>query len=128
MTDAFQQGEFPLPEDIGGMVPIREDQPRILLMGLKKSGKTSIQKVVFQKVSPHETVLLETSSKMQKCDISNNSFVQFQIWDFPGQLMDLFDDVDGDMDWDKVFSGHGAIVYVIDCAVCGLLCENYALF
>ena len=104
-----------------GVMALKENQPRILLMGLKKSGKTSIQKVVFQKVSPHETVLLETSQKMQKCDISNSSFVQFQIWDFPGQLMDLFDEEDSDMDWDKVFSGHGAIVYVIDCAVCFVL-------
>eukprot|EP01061_Rhynchopus_euleeides_P035414 TRINITY_DN59675_c0_g1_i1.p1 TRINITY_DN59675_c0_g1~~TRINITY_DN59675_c0_g1_i1.p1 ORF type:complete len:409 (+),score=161.53 TRINITY_DN59675_c0_g1_i1:39-1265(+) len=116
MAEGYPQGDAFAGDEALGMVPIREDQPRILLMGLKKSGKTSIQKVVFQKVSPHETVLLETSSKMQKCDISNNSFVQFQIWDFPGQLMDLFDDIDGDMDWDKVFSGHGAIVYVIDCA------------
>ncbi|KAJ9444810.1 GTP-binding protein gtr2 [Diplonema papillatum] len=111
--DSYTNGEA-ASEDMS----VSEVQPRVLLMGLKKSGKTSIQKVVFQKVSPHETVLLETSTKMQKLDISNNSFVQFQIWDFPGQLMDLFDEDDdeGDMDWDKVFAGHGAVVFVIDCA------------
>jgi len=62
------------------------EKPKILLMGLKKSGKSSIQKVVFHKMSPNETLFLESTSKPSKNDISNSSFVQFQIWDFPGQL------------------------------------------
>lgn len=103
-----------------------ENKPRILLMGLRRcaiiyfdylyvvlilecrSGKSSIQKVVFHKMSPNETLFLESTSKIVKngifflsttsmsflmsyvADISNSSFVQFQIWDFPGQL-DFFD-------------------------------------
>lgn len=31
-----------------------EQKPRILLMGLRRSGKSSIQKVVFNKLSPNE--------------------------------------------------------------------------
>lgn len=61
-----------------------EAKPRILLMGLRRSGKSSIQKVVFHKMSPNETLFLESTNKIIKDDINNSSFVQFQIWDFPG--------------------------------------------
>lgn len=63
-----------------------EQKPRILLMGLRRSGKSSIQKVVFHKMSPNETLFLESTNKIVKDDINNSSFVQFQIWDFPGQF------------------------------------------
>jgi hypothetical protein len=43
-----------------------DDKPRILLMGLRRSGKSSIQKVVFQKMSPHETLFLESTNKIVK--------------------------------------------------------------
>lgn len=56
-------------------------------MGLRRSGKSSIQKVVFHKMSPNETLFLESTNKIVKDDINNSSFVQFQVWDFPGILM-----------------------------------------
>lgn len=88
-----------------------EDQkPRILLMGLRRSGKSSIQKVVFHKMSPNETLFLESTNKIVKDDISNSSFVQFQIWDFPGQI-DFFDQT---FDSEMIFGGTGALVFVID--------------
>ncbi len=37
------------------------DKPRILLMGPRRSGKTSIERVVFHKMSPHETLFLEST-------------------------------------------------------------------
>ena len=43
-------------------------------------------------------------------DVSNNSFVQFQIWDFPGQI-DFFDTT---FESDLIFGGCGALVFVID--------------
>ena len=43
-------------------------------------------------------------------DVSNSSFVQFQIWDFPGQI----DFLDSTFDSDMIFSGCGALIYVID--------------
>lgn len=64
-----------------------EQKPRILLMGLRRSGKSSIQKVVFHKMSPNETLFLESTNKIVKDDINNSSFVQFQIWDFPGEFL-----------------------------------------
>eukprot|EP00128_Syssomonas_multiformis_P008069 Colp12_sorted_trinity150504_noHs@8770 len=87
-----------------------ESKPRILLMGLRRSGKSSIQKVVFHKMSPNETLFLESTSKVIRNDISNSSFVQFQIWDFPGQI-DFFDPA---FDSDLIFGGCGALVFVID--------------
>jgi Ras-related GTP-binding protein C/D len=87
-----------------------ENKPRLLLMGLRRSGKSSIQKVVFHKMSPNETLFLESTSKIVKNDISNSSFVQFQIWDFPGQL-DFFDPA---FDSEMIFGGCGALVFVID--------------
>eukprot|EP00041_Stephanoeca_diplocostata_P012875 m.217352 g.217352 ORF g.217352 m.217352 type:complete len:356 (-) comp19123_c0_seq1:238-1305(-) len=85
-------------------------KPRILLMGLRRSGKSSIQKVVFHKMSPNETLFLESTSKIVKDDIANTSFVQFEIWDFPGQI-DYFDPA---FDSEIIFGGCGALVFVID--------------
>ncbi|EAL65174.1 Ras-related GTP-binding protein [Dictyostelium discoideum AX4] len=87
-----------------------ENKPKIFLMGLKRSGKSSIQKVVFHKMLPNETLFLESTSKVVKNDISNSSFVQFQIWDFPGQL-DFFDP---SFDYEYILNNCGAIVFVID--------------
>ncbi|KAH0503222.1 Ras-related GTP-binding protein C [Microtus ochrogaster] len=96
----------------GGCGPGGADssKPRILLMGLRRSGKSSIQKVVFHKMSPNETLFLESTNKIYKDDISNSSFVNFQIWDFPGQ-MDFFDPT---FDYEMIFRGTGAFIYVID--------------
>jgi len=87
-----------------------EQKPKILLMGLRRSGKSSIQKVVFHKMSPNETLFLESTNKIQKDDVSNSSFVQFSIWDFPGQV-DFFDTT---FDSEMIFGGCGALVFVID--------------
>jgi len=46
-------------------------------------------------------------------DISNGSFVQFQIWDFPGQL-DLCDPT---YDTESIFGVFGALIFVIDAQV-----------
>jgi len=79
-------------------------------MGLRRGGKSSIQKVVFHKLSPNETLFLESTSKVVKDDINNSSFVQFQIWDFPGQI-DFFDPT---FDSEHIFGGSGALIFVID--------------
>jgi Ras-related GTP-binding protein C/D len=49
-----------------------------------RSGKSSIQKVVFQKTSPHDLMFLDESLSLEIKVIANNEFVQFQTWDFPG--------------------------------------------
>lgn len=59
--------------------------PRILLLGPRRSGKTSIQRVVFQKMSPHETLFrLEGTQFMETHLIDNNQLLQYEILDFPG--------------------------------------------
>lgn len=78
-----------------------------------RSGKSSIQKVVFHKMSPNETLFLESTNKVVKEDISNSSFVQFHIWDFPGQI-DFFDPT---FDSENIFGGCGALIFVIDAQV-----------
>lgn len=90
-----------------------EVKPRILLMGLRRSGKSSIQKVVFHKMSPSETLFLESTNKICREDVSNSSFVNFQIWDFPGQI-DFFDPT---FDYEMIFRGTGALIFVIDSQV-----------
>lgn len=106
----FGYGAFDQDGDVPGGPLAGEQKPRILLMGLRRSGKSSIQKVVFQKMSPNETLFLESTNKIVKEDISNSSFIQFQIWDFPGQI-DFFDP---NFDSEMIFGGCGALVFVID--------------
>ncbi|TNN57357.1 Ras-related GTP-binding protein C [Liparis tanakae] len=109
-------GSFPKSFGYGVEEPDMEDssasadKPRILLMGLRRSGKSSIQKVVFHKMSPNETLFLESTNKIYKDDISSTSFVNFQIWDFPGQV-DFFDP---SFDSEMIFNGTGALIFVID--------------
>ncbi|XP_068505131.1 ras-related GTP-binding protein C isoform X3 [Syngnathus scovelli] len=90
--------------------PVSAEKPRILLMGRRRSGKSSIQKVVFHKMSPNETLFLESTNKIYKDDISSSSFVNFQIWDFPGQV----DFCDPTFDSEMIFNGTGALIFVID--------------
>ncbi|KAK3871971.1 hypothetical protein Pmani_006243 [Petrolisthes manimaculis] len=87
-----------------------DQKPKILLMGLRRSGKSSIQKVVFHKMTPNETLFLESTNKIESENISNSSFVQFKILDFPGQI-DFFEP---SFDSEKIFGGHGTLVFVID--------------
>lgn len=63
--DNFIEAELELNDE-------EEEKPRILLMGLRRSGKSSIQKVVFHKMSPNETLFLESTNKIIKDDINNS--------------------------------------------------------
>ncbi|KAK4509290.1 uncharacterized protein ATC70_007640 [Mucor velutinosus] len=92
------------------MVESPIDKPRILLMGLQRSGKSSIQRVVFGKMPPQDTLLLESTTKIQKEDVTR-SFIDFQIWDFPGQV-NYFDDTAYDAR--EIFDTVGSLVFVID--------------
>ena len=60
--------------------------PRILLMGSRRSGKSSMSGVVFHKMPPHETLFMEGTGSLDIKYVANNAFVQFQIWDFPGDF------------------------------------------
>lgn len=90
-----------------------DGRPRILLMGPRRSGKSSIQKVVFHKMSPHETLFLESTMEIRVKDISNNDLVNFQILDFPGSF-DFFSEDNSQLAPQTFFKGPGSLVYVID--------------
>jgi len=94
----------------GGAPLADENRPRILLTGPRRAGKSSIQRVVFHKMSPNETIFLEPTNEISRDDISNSSFVNFQIWDFPGDL----EFSDPSVDCDMIFEGCGALIFVID--------------
>ena len=81
---------------------------KLLLLGLRRSGKSSIQKVVFHKMAPNETLFLESTGEIMKENIS--SFIDFQVWDFPGQI-DFFD---SSFDAEAIFGDVGALIFVID--------------
>ncbi|KAI9330346.1 ras-related GTP binding C, isoform CRA_a [Zopfochytrium polystomum] len=83
-------------------------KPKVLLMGLRRCGKSSILNVVFHKMSPNETLFLESTTRVGKGDVV--SFVDFQIWDFPAHS-DMFD---LPFDIDEVFRNTAAIVFVVD--------------
>lgn len=85
-----------------------DDTPKILLCGLQRSGKSSIQKVVFHKMSPHETLFLESTQKLDIKTIAHNSLIQFKICDFPG--IHTFDERDDSL----IFSKCGTLIFVID--------------
>ena len=70
---------FPYRNGIAGKSEEEEVLPKILLMGLRRSGKSSIYKVVFHKMSPTETLFLESTSKIATEDVTNSSFVQFSV-------------------------------------------------
>lgn len=126
------------------MASAEPSKPRVLLMGARRSGKSSIQKVVFHKMSPHETLFIvhftrmrtrrqiympppplltlspsrvraaaaaqEATNKIVKNDIANSSFVQFEVWDFPGHV----DTSSAAVKPESTYGGCGALVWVID--------------
>lgn len=89
----------------------KDSKPRILLTGRQRSGKTAINRVVFHKMSPNETLFLQSTSKIQKDSINHSSFVRFEVWEFPGQI-DLLDS--SVVDCEAIFSGCHALIYIID--------------
>lgn len=83
-------------------------KPRILLLGQRRSGKSSISNVVFHKMPPQESLFLPSTSKI--CKENMHSFMDFQVWDFPGQL----DFMDPAFDSSTIFPAVGSVIWVID--------------
>ncbi|KAK4457474.1 hypothetical protein QBC42DRAFT_188519 [Cladorrhinum samala] len=86
-------------------------KPRLLIMGQKGSGKSSISSVVFHKLPAAETLFMESTARIQKDSL--NSFMEFQVWDFPGQI-DIFNNPSYSFDLDAIFGEVGALIWVID--------------
>ncbi|CCE88538.1 Piso0_001305 [Millerozyma farinosa CBS 7064] len=80
----------------------------ILLMGLRRGGKSSICKVVFHNMQPLDTLYLESTSKPTTEQFS--SLIDLSVMELPGQL-NYFEP---NYDSERLFSSVGALVYVID--------------
>ncbi|KAI9817448.1 MAG: hypothetical protein M1827_001058 [Pycnora praestabilis] len=85
-----------------------DGKPRLLLIGQRRSGKSSISSVVFHKMPPQETLFLESTARIQKD--SMHSFMDFQVLELPGQINYL----DPAFDVDNIFGETGALIWVID--------------
>jgi Ras-related GTP-binding protein C/D len=84
--------------------------PLIVLMGLPMAGKTSIQQVVFDKMSPHETLESNSSFAIQYRQVRYSDFVHFEICDVPGHIdLEADDGVAA-----EVFGRCSILAFVID--------------
>eukprot|EP01041_Mallomonas_annulata_P010500 gene10500-21899_t len=96
---------------------IKEGMSRILFMGPRRSGKSSIERVVFHKMSPHETLFLESTTSVDIHLIANNNLVKFQTWDFCGDI-NLKQDIHFEghsISTETIFKHSNTLIYVIDC-------------
>ena len=75
---------------------------------MHRSGKSSIQKVVFQKLSPADTLFLESTSRIEAATMQ--SFVTFDSAEIPSQLSVIAPD----FDHRGMFSNAGAVIWVLD--------------
>lgn len=86
----------------------RDQSATILLMGLRRGGKSSICKVVFHNMQPLDTLYLESTSKPTTEQFL--SLIDLSVMELPGQL-NYFEPT---IDSERLFSSVGALVYVID--------------
>ncbi|KAF7968799.1 hypothetical protein HWV62_29266 [Athelia sp. TMB] len=72
----------PIVEDKG--VPAGVQRTKILLLGLRRAGKTSILNVLFNKLAPKQSFYLETTMRITKHTI--DTVIPLEIWDCPGNI------------------------------------------
>uniref|UniRef100_A0A914ZFK7 Uncharacterized protein n=1 Tax=Parascaris univalens TaxID=6257 RepID=A0A914ZFK7_PARUN len=106
--DNEEDFEYGLGDDDSDEVTAKQ-KPTVVLMGLKRSGKTSIRKVVFNKMSPNETLFVESTPRVTTETVTS-SFINFETIEFPGQMSPF----DAAMDPHGTFSRCGALLFVID--------------
>lgn len=82
----------------------------ICLFGLPKSGKTSIIKVIFQKMSPQQTMMLETTQRIETVGANIGALLNFKLYDFAGNF-DLNDINPPEISY---LENCGAFIFVLD--------------
>ncbi|CAF3313802.1 unnamed protein product [Rotaria socialis] len=87
---------------------IAPDRPRLLMWGLTKSGKTSIIKLIFEKMTAGETLQLPETKTIQIHELSCGIHVRFQIRDVPGPKTTSL------LDFDAYSSECTTIVFILD--------------
>uniref|UniRef100_A0A0K0FKL2 GTP-binding protein n=2 Tax=Strongyloides TaxID=6247 RepID=A0A0K0FKL2_STRVS len=88
-----------------------EMRPCIFIHGPKGSGKSSIRKVVFEKMSPNETIILPTIPVNNK-DCIDNSFINLELFEFPDGS--IFESTNDDLSPKKNLKRCEAFIFVID--------------
>lgn len=61
----------------------------IILMGTQKSGKTSIRKVVFEKMSPNKSIFNQSTSKIETIQIEIIRNCKISITEFPHNILSI---------------------------------------
>merc|ERR1711939_1153021 len=90
----------------------RKGSPKLLFMGLRRSGKSSIQKVVFQKLSPADTLFIEPTSRIETA--SMQSFITFESAELPASYATAAAAPAPDFDHHAIFSNAGAVIWILD--------------
>ncbi|KAG0662478.1 GTP-binding protein gtr2 [Monosporozyma unispora] len=85
-----------------------DSKAMVLLMGLRRCGKSSICKVVFHNMQPLDTLYLESTSSPSLEHFS--TLIDLAVMELPGQL-NYFEP---SYDSERLFRSVGALVYVID--------------
>lgn len=82
----------------------------IIIMGSQKSGKSSIKRVVFEKMSPHESVFNEPTTQIDSFPVDSLGYVKLSVTEFPGTFVyDKASPIDL-----NYFSTCGMVIYVVD--------------
>ena len=81
----------------------------LAIMGPQSSGKTSIRKVVFEKMSPHETIFNESTTKIEKKEIKNLGICNLNITELPHDIMEK-DKINGN----DIINKCSTLIYVFD--------------
>jgi Ras-related GTP-binding protein C/D len=89
---------------------------RSSLLIRRRSGKSSIERVIFRKLSPHETLFLDSTHGVEIRLVDNNDFLRFQTWDFGGELNFNrgVNYMGKEIPIDTILKGCSTMVYVID--------------
>ena len=82
----------------------------IIIMGASGSGKTSIKKVVFEKLSPYESVFNTPTNKIESFTNEQMGFVKITVTEYPGS----FSPEKASPEDLKYFETCGMLIYVFD--------------
>ncbi|KAK9474131.1 Gtr1/RagA G protein conserved region-domain-containing protein [Dipodascopsis tothii] len=96
------------PADMAGGALFQSASPRIVMMGLRRGGKSSICQVMFHNMQPLDTLYIESTTKPTTSFF--RSFIDFAVVELPGQI----DFTEGIIDAERIFANVGALIYVID--------------
>lgn len=93
--------------------------PRIVLMGSRRSGKSSIEAVVFSKEPPHSTMFMSMSNEPTMTLATSSALARCAILEIPGSLEDALCEQQNGTNGSalspfEVFSSARVLVYVID--------------